>query len=500
MSRFLAFDLGAESGRAVVGHLDGERLRLEEIHRFANGPVQVLDSLHWDVLRLWSEIKHGLGLAASAYGDDLVSAGLDTWGVDFGLLAADDTLLGNPYHYRDSRTDGMMEEAFQIVPRAQIYEWTGIQFMQLNSLYQLLAMARAGAPALSAARSFLNMPDLLNFWLSGRKASEFTIASTSQCYDPRSGDWARGMLETLGIPSRIFGPIVPPGTVLDRLRPSVANETGSPAIPIVASAGHDTASAVAAVPATDSDYIYLSSGTWSLMGVEVRQPIINDKSLAYDFTNEGGVERTFRFLKNIMGLWLVQECRREWARAGASFSYDELTRMAEEALDSGPQRPGACGLVSLSDSRFLPPGDMPGRIQQFCKETGQVVPETRGQIVRCTLESLALEYRWVAERLDEIVGRHLPTLHIFGGGSQNKLLNQFAADATGRTVITGPVEATALGNVLVQAIALGQIASLAEGRALVRRSYEVEIYEPRHAVAWDGAYQRYLELKVPGTG
>jgi rhamnulokinase len=496
MSKFLAFDLGAESGRAVIGHLESERLRLEEIHRFPNGPVQVLDSLHWDVLRLWSEIKHGLGLAAKAgacpeqsrRGGDLVSVGLDTWGVDFGLLAADDTLLGNPYHYRDCRSDGMMEAAFAIVPRAEIYERTGIQFMQLNSLYQLLAMAKAGAPALSAARTFLNMPDLFNFWLSGRKASEFTIATTSQCYDPRAGDWARDMLDRLDIPSRIFGEIVLPGTMLGRLRTSVCDETGCPVIPVVASAGHDTASAIAAVPATGSEYIYLSSGTWSLMGVESQEPIITAQSLAYDFTNEGGVGGTYRFLKNIMGLWLVQECRREWARAGKDYSYDDLTRLAAESPAFGP-------LVALSASRFLPPGDMPSRIQTFCRETGQAVPETAGQIARCVLESLALEYRWVAERLDEMVGHRLPTVHIFGGGSRNKLLNQFAADATGRTVVAGPVEATAIGNVLVQAIALGHLASLAEARALVRRSFEVEVFEAHDTADWDEVYDRYLKLR-----
>ncbi len=487
MGKILAFDLGAESGRAVVGHFEDDRLRLEEIHRFPNGPVQVLDSLHWDVLRLWSEIQHGLGLAAKAYGHDLASVGLDTWGVDFGLLAADDTLLGNPHHYRDSRTDGMMEAAFQIVPRAEIYERTGIQFMQLNSLYQLFAMARVNSPALAAAQTFLNMPDLFNLWLCGCKASEFTIATTTQCYDPCAGDWARDMLNKLGIPSHIFGEIVPPGTLLGGLRASVCEETGSPVIPVVASAGHDTAAAVAAVPTASRDYIYLSSGTWSLMGFELAEPIITEQSLAYDITNEGGVAGMFRFLKNIMGLWLVQECRREWTRAGEDYSYDDLTRMAAESPDFGP-------LVALSDSRFLAPGDMPGRIQAFCRETEQAVPETKGQIIRCALESLALEYRRVAERLQELVSCPRPTLHIFGGGSKNRLLNQFAADATGCTVVAGPAEATAIGNVLVQAIALGYLADLAEARALVRRSFEVESYEPRDSAAWDEAYQRYLTL------
>jgi len=486
-ARFLAFDLGAESGRAVVAHFDGERLRLEEVHRFSNGPVRVLDSLHWDVLGIWSEIKHGLKLATKRYGDSLVGIGLDTWGVDFGLLASDDTLLGNPYHYRDSRTDGMMEEAFRLVPRADIFERTGIQFMQVNSLYQLLAMARAKSPALAAARAFLNIPDLFNFWLTGRKANEFTIATTSQCYDPRAGDWARDMLDRLGIPSRIFGEIVPPSLTLGMLRQSVCEEIGCKPIPVIAPATHDTGSAVAAVPVTDEDYIYLSSGTWSLMGVEVSEPVINDQSLAYDFTNEGGV-RAFRLLKNIMGLWLMQECHREWARAGEDYSYDDLTHMAAEA-------PAFGGLVVPGDARFLPPGDMPARVQAFCHETDQAVPETKGQIVRCILESLAMEYRWVAKCLDELVGRRLPTVHIIGGGSRNRLLNQFTADATGRTVVAGPVEATAIGNVLVQALARRCISSLADGRAIVRRSFEVETFGPRDVASWDAAYGRYLELK-----
>jgi len=487
MSKYLAFDLGAESGRAVVGHVDGERLRLEEVHRFPNRPVRVLGSLHWDILRLWGEIKQGLGRAASIHGYELASIGLDTWGVDFGLLAANGALLGNPYHYRDSRTDGMMDEAFKLVSRSKIYDRTGIQFMQINSLFQLLAMAQAGSPLLGTARTFLNMPDLFNYWLSGRKASEFTIATTSQCYDPGQGDWARGMLEKLGIPAGIFGEVVPPGTVLDELLPPVARETNSTSIPVVATAGHDTGSAVAAVPAQGEDYIYLSSGTWSLMGIETREPIINDRSLDYNFTNEGGVNNTFRFLKNIMGLWLVQECRREWARAGAAFSYDDLTRMAAKA-------PAFASIIAPGDSRFLPPGDMPARVRSYCQETGQSVPQSKGEVVRCVLESLALEYRLVAGRLDEMAGYPLPVLHIFGGGSRNDLLNQFAADATGRTVIAGPVEATAIGNVLVQALALGQIESLAEGRALVRRSFEVTTFESKPSTAWDEAFDRYLRL------
>jgi rhamnulokinase len=339
--------------------------------------------------------------------------------------------------------------------------------------------------------------------LSGRKVNEFTNATTTQCYDPRAGDWAYDVLERLGLPTHVFGEIVLPGTVLGALRPSVAQETGCGQIPVIAPATHDTGSAVAAAPLSAPDAIYLSSGTWSLMGVEVEQPVISAQSLAYNFTNEGGVsfdkacpERsrrahdrgsTFRLLKNIMGLWLVQESRRQWARAGESFSYTELTDMAAQAPAFGP-------LVAPGDARFLKPGDMPGRIQAFCRETGQVTPETRGAIVRCALESLALAYRRTAERLDALLGRRLPAIHVIGGGSQNRLLNQFTANATGRPVIAGPVEATAIGNILVQALALGHVSSLAQGRELVRRSFPLVTFEPQHTAAWDAAYKRYEKL------
>ncbi len=485
---YLAVDLGAESGRVVAGHFDGTRVSLEEIHRFANGPVNVRGSLFWDILRLWSDIKAGLAKAAQQYGERIAGIGLDTWGVDFGLLAADDSLLGNPYHYRDSRTDGMMDAAFAKVPRAEIFERTGIQFMQLNSLYQLVAMVEAGSPVLDVAATFLNVPDLLNFWLTGRKVSEFSIATTSQCYDPRAGDWAFGMLEKLGIPTRMFGEIVPPGTVLGPVLASLREETGLGAVPVIAPATHDTGSAVAAVPMDPENAIYLSSGTWSLMGVEVKAPIINEAMLTYNLTNEGGVEGTFRLLKNIMGLWLVQECRREWQRAGEDYDYGEMVDMAAAA-------PAFGALVASGDDLFLPPGDMTPRIRSFCERTGQAVPATKGAYLRTALESLALEYRWVAERLDELTGKRLDAIHIIGGGSKNELLDQFAADATGRTVVTGPVEATALGNVLVQAIALGHIGSVAEGREVIKQSFELDTFEPRDTAAWDVAYERYLTLR-----
>mgnify|MGYP005850467045 CR=1 FL=1 len=484
---FLAFDLGAESGRAVLGQFNGERLRLLEEHRFPNGPVRLPDGLHWDVLRLWTEIKRGLALAVQEYGADLAGIGLDTWGVDFGLLDRDGALISNPYHYRDSRTDGMLEEAFRRVPREEIFAQTGIQFMQINSLYQLLAMVVGRSPILDIAETFLTMPDLFNYWLTGRKVCEFSIATTTQCYDPRKGRWAIPPLERLGIPTHIFPEIVPPGTVLGELLPSVAEEVGLSSLPVIAPACHDTGCAVAAVPVEGAGFAYISSGTWSLMGAELPEPVINEQSLVFNFTNEGGVGGTFRFLKNITGLWLVQECRRTWARQGEEFSYDDLTQMAAQAT---PLQ----SVVDPDYPEFLKPGDMPARIRAFCHKTDQPVPQSKGEVIRCALESLALKYRWVLERLEEILGRRLEPIHIVGGETQNWLLNQFAADATARRVIAGPIEATAAGNVIAQMMALGHIGSLEEGRRIVRNSFDIATYEPAGGVEWDEAYTRFLAV------
>ena len=485
---YLAVDLGAESGRVIAGHFDGERVELEVMHRFPNGPVNVMGTLYWDILRLWGDIKTGLAAAAAKYGDRIAGIGLDTWGVDYGLLGAGGKLLSNPYHYRDSRTNGMMDIAFQKVSRKEMFERTGIQFMQLNSVFQLVAMVEANDAELEQAETFLNIPDLLNYWLTGRKVSEFSIATTSQCYDPRAGDWAYDMLEKLGIPTHIFGEIVPTGSVIGDLLPEVAAETGCPSVPVIAPATHDTGSAVAAVPMDPDNAIYLSSGTWSLMGVEVKEPVINATMLEYNLTNEGGVDNTFRLLKNIMGLWLIQECRREWSRQGTDYDYGTLVDMAEAA-------PAFGSIVWPGDDSFLAPGDMSPRIKAFCEKTGQSVPKDKGAVLRCALESLALEYRWVAERLDELTGKHLETIHIIGGGSQNELLDQFTADATGRIVITGPIEATALGNVLVQAVALGHIDSIAEGREVVEKSFDLKTFTPSKNAAWDEQYARYLKLR-----
>ncbi len=486
--RFVALDVGAESGRGMVGTFDGVQLRLGELHRFPNNPVQLPDGLHWDVLRLWAECQHSLAAAVREHGESVASVGIDTWGVDFGLLARDGTLLGNPYHYRDGRTDGMLEEAFRRMPRAEIFERTGIQFLQINSLYQLLSMAVHDSPALRAAGTFLTTPDLLNYWLTGQKAGELTIATTTQCFNPRANDWDGELLARMGIPAHIFPPVVPPGTDLGGLLPHVAQATGAGArLSVIAPACHDTGSAVAAVPADGPDFAWISSGTWSVVGAEVSEPVIDGQSLGYNFTNEGGVCGTYRFCRNVMGLWLVQECRRTWAQQGEEHSYAELAAMAAAA-------PPLKAVIDPDDSEFFKPGDMPARIQAFCRQTGQSMPETRGEIVRCALEGIALKYRWVLERAEQMLGRRLAPLHIVGGGTQNHLLSQLAADATGRTVIAGPVEATAAGNVLMQMIALGHVASLWEGREVVRSSFEVETFEPGPREAWDEAYERLLSF------
>ncbi len=484
----LALDLGAESGRAILGQFDGERLGLSEIHRFPNQPVSLPDGLHWDALRLLAEIKHSLGQSARQAGVPPEGVGLDTWGVDFGLLDAQGVLIGNPYHYRDGRTDGMVEAACERIPRAEIFAQTGIQFMQLNTLYQLFAMVMQRSPALETAQTFLTMPDLFNYWLTGRRACEFSNATTTQCYNPLIRGWATPMLEALGIPAHIFPEVIPPGNVLAPLSAAVADELSLPRLPVILPACHDTGSAVAAVPAAVSDFAWISSGTWSIMGVESPAAVINEKTLAFNMTNEGGVNGTYRLSKNIMGLWLLQECRRTWARQGEEYSYDDLVRMAQEA------RPFAA-LIDPDSPEFLKHGDMPARIQAFCQRSGQPPPQSKGEMARSILEGLALKYRWVLERLEEVTGRPIRVLHIVGGGTRNRLLSQLAADSTGREVIAGPVEATAAGNLLMQALALGWIGSLEQGRELVRRSFSLETFTPQPGADWEDAYRRLLKLE-----
>lgn len=470
MRHYLAFDLGAESGRAMLGTLDAGRLAVEELHRFANTPVRVFDALYWDTLRLWHEVQRGLAIAGRERRLALDGIGIDTWGVDFALLGADGALADNPRHYRDARTHGLMEKVFAIVPRAEVFAQTGIQFMQLNSLYQFYALKLAGSPALDAARTLLFMPDLLNYWLTGVARAELTIASTSQFYDPRRKAWATPLLEQLGLPTHILPGIVAPGTRLGPLLDSVAEPAGLRRTPVYATGCHDTAAAVAAVPAEGSNWCYISSGTWSLMGAELDEPIINEQVLSQNLTNEIGAGGKVRFLKNIAGLWLLQECRRAWALEGSEYTYDDLVRMAAGAK---------AHRARIDPDAFLEPGEMPRKIAEHCRATGQTPPATPGEFARVILESLAQRYRQVLESLESLAGRRFDVIHIVGGGSRNALLNQFVADATGRTVIAGPGEATAIGNVLIQAIGAGELPGLAEARAVVRASFPVEVYRAR---------------------
>ncbi len=484
---YLALDLGAGSGRAMLGRMNDHALQIEEIHRFANQPVQLPDGFHWDVLYLWKNILDGLRLAIKHERSNLVSIGVDTWGVDFALLDSSGALLLNPYFYLDGRTEGMLEEAFKRMPRQEIFDLTGVQFLRLNTLYQLLAMVVNNSPLLRSARTFLMLPDLFNYWLSGSRVCEFTGATTSQCMNSRQRDWAWPLLEKMDIPKEIFPPVVLPGTLLGSLTKYVSEETGAPEIKVVAPACHDTGSAVAAVPATAKDYVWISSGTWSIMGVEVDHPVITPQVLASNLANEGGVNGTFRLSKNLAAMWLLQECRRTWAREGQDISYSEMEQIAARAhpLQS---------IIDPDAQDFMAPGDMPARLRLFCSKNGQNIPEDKAAIVRCVLEGIALKYRWILEQLQSVLGKKFDTIHIVGGGTQNQLLSQFTADATGCIVHTGPVEATATGNILMQAIALGQITSLDEGRELVRRSYPPRTYQPRHTPAWDEAYTRLLDL------
>jgi rhamnulokinase len=488
---FLAFDFGAESGRSVLGTLADGRLSLDVTHRFANPNGLMNGRLQWNLLAQWEEIKVGLRKTAgtsAAKPVRLDGIGVDTWGVDFGLIGPGGDVLGNPTMYRDARNAPMMDRVFARVPREQVFAATGLQFMVFNTLYQLEALRHHAPHLLQQAESLLFMPDLFHYLLSGRRANEFSIASTSQLLDPRTGRWASELLTKLELPQHLLGEIVPSGTVLANLKSDVASECGfSDAPPIIAPASHDTASAIVAVPTEGGSWCYISSGTWSLMGVELDAPIINDQSLALNYTNEGGYGGTTRFLKNIMGLWLVQECRRQWTRDGHDHSYADLTQMAATAAPHGP-------LINPDDAPLLSPGDMPAKIESFCRRTKQTPPDSRGAYVRCCLESLALTYRKTLDGLEQILGRRIDVIHIVGGGTQNELLNQMTADACNRRVVTGPVEATAAGNILTQAMAIGAVKSLADARAIVRQSFDVKRYEPTDVAAWDAAYARFRQI------
>jgi rhamnulokinase len=469
--RYVAFDLGAESGRAMLATLDDRKLSLQELHRFSNTPVLLPTGLYWDTLRLFHELCEGLRIAARET-DKLDGIAVDTWGVDFGLLGADGALIENPRHYRDARTRGLPAKLFETVPREEVFRETGIQFMELNSLYQLYAIHLKTPWLLEQAHKLLFMPDLLNYFFTGEQCSERTIASTSQFYNPKTNAFATDMLRKLGITAGFLAKLVDPGTPLGPVLPHITEHCGlSGDTAVYTVGGHDTASAVAAAPTEGGEnWCYISSGTWSLMGVELDEPVINDASLAANLTNEVGVDGKIRFLKNIAGLWLLQECRRAWAKEGREYTYSELMAMAEAAAPSN---------TVLDLEAFYTPGRHPERIQEHCRKTGQSVPENPGDMCRVIIYSLAVRYKEVLQLLESLTGRRIDVIHIVGGGSRNRLLNQMAADVTGRRVIAGPTEATAAGNALTQALGAGDVASLDELRAIVRRSFAVEEFQPR---------------------
>lgn len=483
-SKFLAFDIGAESGRAIIGTIGDERISLEEIHRFPNTQIRLFGHIYWDILSLFEEMKKGMSIAVRKGHGDIESIGIDTWGVDFGLVGNDGAILGFPFSYRDSRTDGIMEKVFQKMAREEIYNATGIQFMQINSLFQLYALATQNNDLLRMCDTMLFIPDLFNYFLTGKKYSEYTVASTSQLLNAGTKNWDEKIFQRLDLPLSIMAPIIEPGSIIGPLLPEIASETGlKNGVEVVAAGCHDTASAVASVPAHTGNWGYISSGTWSIVGIETDRPLIDRSSMLDNFTNEGGVGGTIRFSDNVVGLWLLQECRKIWGLERIPVQYDQLVRSASGAKEFR-------SILNPDDGLFLHPPDMPGAIREFCRKTCQPVPETMGEFVRCILESLALKYKTVISKINSRTGNTIGTLHIVGGGSQNELLNQFTADATGVPVEAGPVEATALGNILIQSIARGKIGSLKEGRAMVARSFPIKKYQPSTPEKWEKIFQR----------
>ena len=488
----LCFDFGASSGRAMAGKFDGERIELMEVHRFSNDPVMLNGRFVWDAVRYVFEMKEAL-VKAVKRGLRIDAIGIDTWGVDFGLLDKNGQLVSLPVHYRDLRTAGIFEDAFKVMSKQDLFAHTGLAFMEFNTLFQLFAMKRDADPALQIADKLLFMPDLMAYFLTGKMGTEYTIASTGQLIDPHTRDWSLPVLEAFGIDAALFAPIEQPGTVRGTLLKEIADEVGLPQIPVITVASHDTAAAVAAVPAMSERFAYLSSGTWSLLGAEILQPLTEKSVMDANYTNEGGICGTTRLLKNIMGLWIVTECMREWDRREDAVGIVELVRMAESA------EPFAA-VINVDDPIFVPPGDMPRRVQDYCRRTGQKVPDGRGQIARVVYESLALQYRWGLERLEQdMLKAPVDAFHIVGGGSKNRLLNQFTADATGKVVHAGPSEGTAIGNLLVQAMALGAVADLGELRRIVARSFPVEAFDPAaNRDGWDAQYEKLNQIRNGG--
>lgn len=486
MTTFAAVDLGAQSGRLAVGHFDGERLETTEVHRFANVPVRLGETLHWDILGLYREVLDGLR-AAAALGAPVASLGIDSWAIDFGLVDHAGRLLRNPVHYRDTRRAGAVDSVLERISGRELYDRTGIQLLPINTIFELAAMAAEPDPLLDAADSMLLIPDLVHSWLCGARTSERTNASTTQCFDPRTRGWARDLVERLDVPARLLPEVVEPGTRLGRLGAAVADETHLGETTVVAVATHDTGSAVAAVPFRRPDSVFVSVGTWSLVGLEVDEPVITDASFAANITNEGGVGDTVRVLRNVTGLWLLHECRRAWADEGTDYAFDELVSLAKEA-------PAFTAFLDPNDPAFIEPGDMPTRIRAYCTATGQTPPADAGATARCILESLAMKHAETIETLAAVTGKEPAEIHIVGGGARNELLCDWTACASGLPVLAGPDEATVLGNLLVQAMAAGEISSLAEGREVVRRSVELSLHEPDEGPEWDEARARFAAI------
>lgn len=485
MKKVLAFDFGASSGRAIIGSFDGEKITLKEVHRFTNDPVDLGGTLYWDVLRLFYEIKQGIVKAKIAGGFD--SIGIDTWGVDFGLIDKNGRLLENPVHYRDKRTSGLVEESFKSVPRQKMYDITGIQFMKLNTLFQLISLKKQRPEMLERADKMLFMPDLFAYFLTGKMCSEYSIASTSQLIDINTRTWSKELLDAFGIKESLFAPLTEPGTQLGNLSKEICEECGVESVPVISVCGHDTQSAITAVPCESGDFAFLSSGTWSLFGTELQKPIVNETSLKINITNEGGFGGTTGFLKNIIGLWLIQESRRQWQREGKDYSYADLEKLALS------EEPFKC-FIDPDAPEFVPQGNIPERVREFCRKTGQYVPESVGEIMRCIYESLAMKYRMTFEKLCECTGKDYPVIHVIGGGTKDGLLCRMTASSCGKTVKAGPIEATVMGNVAVQLMSDGTIGSISEARKAVAASESLKTYEPENTDEWIKAYESFVKI------
>lgn len=484
MSRYLVFDYGASSGRAMLATYENEKISMKEIHRFTNDPVTVNGTMYWDILRLFFEMKTAITKAVNDGGFDYI--GIDTWGVDFAFVDEDGQLLQNPVHYRDARTNDW-EELFNIIPREELYDRTGIQLISLNTIYQLYAVKKNQPWLLEKADKIIFMPDLLAYFLTGVKYTEYSMASTTQLLDAKKRTWDKEILDKLGIPERLFLPVSMAGDFVGTLLPEIQEELGAPAAKVVRTAGHDTGSAVLATPTQNDDFLYISCGTWALLGTEISEPCMNDLAKKYNFSNEGGATGDIRLLKNIMGTWILAEARRQWTREGHDYGFGEMESLAKEA------EPFKC-FIDPDDAIFAPPGNMPRRIKEYCEKTGQYVPQTVGEIVRCVDESLALKFRMFTEQTEETTGKKFPAINILGGGVQSKLLCQMTADAAGRKVVAGPIEATALGNLAMQLIASGELQDVKAARKVIENSFDTYYYDPVDPAAWDEAYARFCKI------